>query len=174
MRRTKIVLIVLLGGIMLSLCVLLGIGISTGRGFWNGFGVHGGSDVGNKDAGSIDVGRIDVGRSVTGDFSVGDMDDADDMDDMHDVDSQGTDKYFTWNRNYSLVLEKEIPAEDIRSLNINYSMTFNDVIFYQGDGENVLVREYMSFEPEERQISTVEQNGMPSRVFTGSMSWVRI
>ena len=159
MRRTKIVLIVLLGGIMLSLCVLLGIGISTGRGFWNGFGVHGGSDVGNKDAGSIDVGRIDVGRSVTGDFSVGDMDDADDMDDMHDVDSQGTDKYFTWNRNYSLVLEKEIPAEDIRSLNINYSMTFNDVIFYQGDGENVLVREYMSFEPEERQISTVEQNG---------------
>ena len=89
MRRTKIVLIVLLGGIMLSLCVLLGIGISTGRGFWNGFGVHGGSDVGNKDAGSIDVGRIDVGRSVTGDFSVGDMDDADDMDDMHDVDSQG-------------------------------------------------------------------------------------
>nr|WP_300660788.1 DUF4097 family beta strand repeat-containing protein [uncultured Acetatifactor sp.] len=159
MRRTKIVLIVLLGGIMLSLCVLLGIGISTGRGFWNGFGVHGGSDVGSKDAGSIDVGRIDVGRSVTGDFSVGDMDDADDMDDMHDVDSQGTDKYFTWNRNYSLVLEKEIPAKDIRSLNINYSMTFNDVIFYQGDGENVLVREYMSFEPEERQISTVEQNG---------------
>lgn len=153
MRRFKIVLIVLLGVIMIALCAFIGIGISTGRGFWIGFGIHGGINVE-----SIDVGSIDVGRMGTGDFSLGDVDDVGDMDDMQDVGSQGT-KYFSWNRNYSLVLEKEIPAEDIRSLKINYGMNSNDVIFYQGDGEDILVREYMNFTPEKGQISTVEQNG---------------
>lgn len=60
---------------------------------------------------------------------------------------------------YHLVLEKEIPVEEIRGLKIDYSMTFNDVTFYQGEGESVVIREYMNFEPEEKQISRVEQEG---------------
>lgn len=144
MRRCKIVLIVLLGVIMLSLCAFIGIGISTGRGSWNGFGIQG------INVESIDVGSIEVGFIHTGDVSVGGSDVSG---------SQGRDRYFTWNRNYPLVLEKEIPAEGIRSLKINYGMTFNDVLFYQGDGEDILIREYMSFTPKEGQISTVEQNG---------------
>lgn len=209
MRRFKIVLIVLLSVIMLSMCAFIGIGISTGRGFWNGFGIHGGINVE-----SIDVGRIEVGSIGTGDFSVGDMGDMDGAGDVGDVSnvgdvgdagndgigvtgtgegtaggaaagtmgtdgsdmgvssgqgtdgpaadgsgSQGKDKYFTWNRHYSLVLEKEIPAEEIRSLKIDYGMNSNDVLFYQGDGEEILVREYMNFTPEKGQISVVEQNG---------------
>lgn len=181
MRRLKIVLIVLLSGIMIALCAFIGIGISTGTGFWNRFGIQGGINVE-----SIDVGSIETGRVGTGNFDVGDVGavgnvgamgtkeagageattgGADtaaagaDGSDAGASGSQRTDTYFTWKRNYSLAMEKEIPAEGIRSLNINYGMTFNDVIFYQGEGENILVREYMSFTPKEGQISTVEQKG---------------
>lgn len=60
---------------------------------------------------------------------------------------------------YQMVMEQEIPVEEIRSLKIDYGMTFNDVFFYQGDGDDIIVREYMNFEPKEKQISRVEQKG---------------
>lgn len=60
---------------------------------------------------------------------------------------------------YSLVLEKEIPAEGIRSLKVDYGMNSNDVFFYQGTGDTILIREYKNFEPEESQLSSVEQRG---------------
>lgn len=59
---------------------------------------------------------------------------------------------------YSLVLEKEMAAESVRSLKIDYGMTSNDVYFYATDGDHILIREYMNFTPRENQISTVELN----------------
>lgn len=60
---------------------------------------------------------------------------------------------------YSLVLEKEFSVEGIHSLKVDYGMTSNDVLIYQGTGDTVIVREYANFEPEEGQVSAVGQNG---------------
>ncbi len=60
---------------------------------------------------------------------------------------------------YSLVLEKEIPAKDIRSLKIDYSMTSNDVFFYAGEGEDILIREYMNYTPNENKLTSVNKSG---------------
>jgi DUF4097 and DUF4098 domain-containing protein YvlB len=57
----------------------------------------------------------------------------------------------------SLVLEQEIPAEGINSLNINYSMNSNDVIFREGAEGTITIREYMNFTPSANQISTINQ-----------------
>ncbi|MDE7352863.1 MAG: DUF4097 domain-containing protein [Acetatifactor sp.] len=57
----------------------------------------------------------------------------------------------------SLVLEQEIPAEGINSLNINYSMNSNDVIFREGAEGTITIREYMNFTPNANQISTINQ-----------------
>lgn len=60
----------------------------------------------------------------------------------------------------SLVQEKEIPAEGIQSLNINYSMNSNDVIFREGTKDTIMIREYMNFSPKANQLSTIsEKNG---------------
>lgn len=56
-------------------------------------------------------------------------------------------------RNDTMVQEWEFPAEDIHSLRID--MSFQDVIFRQGTKDTVVVREYMNFEPEDRQRSRV-------------------
>ncbi len=58
---------------------------------------------------------------------------------------------------YALVLEKEFSAENIRGLKIDYGMNSNDVYFYPGEGESVVIREYMNFSPKEKQISSVEE-----------------
>lgn len=63
------------------------------------------------------------------------------------------------NSDYSLVLEKEIPAEDIRSLKIDYTMTSNDVFFYSWEGDNIIIREYMNYTPKENKLTTVNKNG---------------
>ncbi len=63
-------------------------------------------------------------------------------------------------QNYSLVQEKKVPAEGIESLKIDYGKNSTDVVFYQGTGEEVVVREYMNFEPDKNQLSSVElKNG---------------
>lgn len=62
---------------------------------------------------------------------------------------------------YSLVMEKEFTPENIRGLKIDYGMNSNDVYFYQGEGESVVIREYMNFTPKENQISGAEEkNGI--------------
>jgi len=58
---------------------------------------------------------------------------------------------------YSLVLEKEVPAEDIHSLLIDYAMTSNDVFFYPCDGTDIIIREYMNYAPKENKLTTVSQ-----------------
>ena len=58
---------------------------------------------------------------------------------------------------YALVLEKEISSEGLNSLKIDYGMNSNDVYFYQGEGESVVIREYMNFTPDEKQISSLEE-----------------
>lgn len=57
---------------------------------------------------------------------------------------------------YALVLEEEIDPALVRSLKIDYGMTFNDVFFYAGEGEKIIVREYMNFTPKEKQRSQVK------------------
>lgn len=63
------------------------------------------------------------------------------------------------NKDYSLVLEKEFDPADIKSLKIEYGMNSNDVVFCQGAGESIVVREYLNFKPKENQISSVTQDG---------------
>lgn len=65
----------------------------------------------------------------------------------------------TGHGNYSLVQEKSFPAEDIRSLKIDYGSSAHDVLFYQGTGDEIIVREYMNFEPNKSQLSKVQETG---------------
>ena len=69
--------------------------------------------------------------------------------------------------NYSLVQEKKFPAQDIRSLKIDYgkgSSGSTDVLFYQGTGDEIIIREYMNYEPKQSQLSTIEQSGGELRI----------
>lgn len=59
---------------------------------------------------------------------------------------------------YSVVLEKEVDAESVSSLLIDYSMTSNDIQIRQWDGDGIRIREYMNYTPQEDEISTVEQS----------------
>lgn len=58
--------------------------------------------------------------------------------------------------NYTLVQEKKIPAGEVQSLKIDYGMNSTDVLICQGTGEEVVVREYMNFKPDKKQLSSVE------------------
>lgn len=60
--------------------------------------------------------------------------------------------------NYSLVQEKKFPAKDIQRLKIDYGKSSADVLFYQGTGDEIIVREYMNFEPGKNQLSAMEQS----------------
>lgn len=62
-----------------------------------------------------------------------------------------------WPEDYALVLEKEFSAEGLTNLKVDYGMNSNDVYFYRGEGESVVIREYMNFTPDEKQISSVEE-----------------
>lgn len=69
--------------------------------------------------------------------------------------------------NYSLVQEKKFPAQDIRSLKIDYgkgSSGSTDVLFYQGTGDEIIIREYMNYEPGQNQLSAIEQSGGELRI----------
>lgn len=60
---------------------------------------------------------------------------------------------------YSMVQEVEIEAEQIRNLRIDYGGTSNDVFFYEGTGDTILIREYMNYTPKDNQVSSIEQDG---------------
>lgn len=60
---------------------------------------------------------------------------------------------------YKLALEKELPAEGIESLNVQYDMSSNDVCFYTHQKDTIIVKEYLNFTAEEEQLSTVTVNG---------------
>lgn len=62
-------------------------------------------------------------------------------------------------RPYTLAKEYEMPASEIESLYIDYSMNSNDVYLYEGTGENIVIREYTNFGGKEEGLSTVEQEG---------------
>lgn len=60
------------------------------------------------------------------------------------------------NTGYSLIQEREIPAEEVSSFNIKYH-NFMDVVFYESaDEDTILVREYLNFTPESNQLSRIE------------------
>ena len=60
-------------------------------------------------------------------------------------------------RDCTLARETAIPAGDIRSLEIDYQKNSNEVFFYQGEGEDILIREYLNFTPKENQLSIINQ-----------------
>lgn len=74
-----------------------------------------------------------------------------------DAGAEGTYREGSGTGGYALVLEKEVAPEGISSLKVDYGMNSNDVYFYQGEGESVVIREYMNFTPNEKQISSVEE-----------------
>ena len=63
---------------------------------------------------------------------------------------------FTWQyASYEMILEKEFPASDITELSIFYGMNSNDIYIFEHSEATVIVREYLSFVPQESEISTV-------------------
>lgn len=63
-------------------------------------------------------------------------------------------------QNYKMVLEKEVDPEEIGSLKIDYGMTLNSVLFYEGEGDKIVIREFMNYDPGKQGISLVElKNG---------------
>lgn len=58
--------------------------------------------------------------------------------------------------NYELVLDEEVSAEGINSLNVQYGMNSNDVFFYEGAEDKIVIREYLNFTPKENEISTIQ------------------
>lgn len=67
--------------------------------------------------------------------------------------------YHGFGRQYELAGEWEIPAAEIESLYIDYSMNSNDVYLYEGTGENIVIREYVTFKQRKEWFSTIEQKG---------------
>lgn len=61
-------------------------------------------------------------------------------------------------KNFTLAMEKEIKPEGITILDVQYGMNSNSVYFYENEGENIIIREYLNFEASEEQLSTVEKN----------------
>ena len=63
---------------------------------------------------------------------------------------------FTWQyAGYEMILEKEFPASEVKELSVLYGMNSNDIYIYGHSEDTVIVREYMSFVPQESEISTV-------------------
>ncbi len=60
-------------------------------------------------------------------------------------------------QSYELAMEKEIEPEGIDGLEIQFGMNSNSVYFYESEGENIVVREYLNFDAEENQLSTLER-----------------
>lgn len=63
------------------------------------------------------------------------------------------------NTQMHLVLEKEISLAGIDSIAALYEMNNNDVYIYEGDGDTLTVKEYVNYEAEDTEISTVSVNG---------------
>lgn len=61
--------------------------------------------------------------------------------------------------NYSLVQEKKFQAKDIQRLKIDYGKNSTDVAFYEGTGDEIIVREYMNYTPRQNQLSAMELSG---------------
>ena len=77
--------------------------------------------------------------------------------------------------NYSLVQEKKFRAEDIQSLKIDYGKGFagaTDVLLYQSAGDEIIVREYMDFEPKQSQLSDLEQSGGELSIKGAGQGWL--
>ncbi|MDE6129485.1 MAG: DUF4097 domain-containing protein, partial [Lachnospiraceae bacterium] len=60
---------------------------------------------------------------------------------------------------YELAGEWEVPAAEIERLYIDYHMNSNDVYLYEGTGENIVIREYVTFKEREEWFSTIEEDG---------------
>lgn len=69
----------------------------------------------------------------------------------------GFDHGFGWQ--YELAWEWEVPAAEIERLYIDYSMNSNDVYLYEGTGENIVIREYVTFKQKEEWFSIAEEDG---------------
>lgn len=71
-----------------------------------------------------------------------------------------------WGRNYEmeyagmhLVLEEEVPLDEIDSIFISYSMNSNDIYLYEGEGNTLTIKEYSEAALNENELSTVSVNG---------------
>lgn len=159
MKRLHIILIVILSILMVSLCGILGFYLTNGTGHWMRFGVQVDHiDVKNIDVGSVVTGNIDTGDIDTGDLHTGNTG-VEKVDAVGDAQAEESGHFFQWDagEDYTLVMEETVPAEDIRSLKVWYDTGSNDVLFYLGTGDDILIREYRSSGADESRISTVEE-----------------
>lgn len=58
-----------------------------------------------------------------------------------------------------LVLEEEVSLSGIDTISVLYDMNSNDVILHAGEGDTLLVKEYIGYEAKESEISTVTVSG---------------
>ncbi|MCM1181956.1 MAG: DUF4097 family beta strand repeat-containing protein [Roseburia sp.] len=58
-----------------------------------------------------------------------------------------------------LVLDEEVSLDGIERIDIRYDMNSNDVIFREGEGNTLRVREYANYEAKENEVSTVAVRG---------------
>ena len=72
---------------------------------------------------------------------------------------RGTDFNHGFGRWYELAGEWEVPAAEIERLYIDYHMNSNNVYLYEGTGENIVIREYVTFKEREEWFSTIEEDG---------------
>jgi len=57
------------------------------------------------------------------------------------------------------VLDEEIPLDGIDSILLLYDMNNNDVIFSENEGSHLIIKEYVNYDVDDSEISTVNQNG---------------
>ncbi len=64
-------------------------------------------------------------------------------------------------KDYRMVLEYEAEAEQIQELNLLFDKNSNHIFFYESDSNQIVIREYMNWEPAKREETTVkEENGV--------------
>lgn len=68
---------------------------------------------------------------------------------------------------YSLVQEAEF--SDVESLYAEYGKNPEDIYFYEGTSDKVVIKEYMNFEPKEGELSSFQQNG--GELFLRGSKW---
>ncbi len=65
---------------------------------------------------------------------------------------------------WRLVLEQELPSEEIRSIEIDYSKNSNDIRIYESDSDSILIREYVNYELRENEKTVISVSGGRLRV----------
>lgn len=60
---------------------------------------------------------------------------------------------------YALVLEEEISPEELNAVSIDFSKNSNDVMLYEADGDNIVIKEYANYDVPDSEKTAVKAGG---------------